>query len=527
MKFRQLSATTGSDAWAQDVERSGGWVVRAGRRALVVSANDRWPSVAERLATVDADASETHDGADKRDEPDGTSAAVGTIANGRLHGVRQKGRTFQQAHPEIPVLLDAGRYLVVDVSGAEAQRINARRSPSRGAPPTPCFELFALRESTTLMAFAEAPRRDGATPSVARSEALSALVASASAERYAALLSHLVGYPTRLSTSSTFSEAAAWAQAQLAAAGLEADQQAITLPGGGTSSNVVAHQAGRSGASGEWLVVAHLDSVNHAGGASAPAPGADDNASGAAGLLLMAEVLAGHRFDDDVRYVLFGGEEQGLHGSRQYVAGLSAAERARIKGVLNMDMIGSVNATPQAVLLEGAPVSQSLIDALGVAAGRFTSLEVQVSLNPFASDHVPFIDAGVPAVLTIEGADSANDAVHTGDDVLATIDIDYAMQILAMNLGFVAEAAGLEEVAPAPGVTCICRGDEAHHQGQPLTRLTAHCQALFAQYRRLQRDGRLDPGLLAQWQQSERALEALCRDAMRRPAGPASEVPHV
>jgi hypothetical protein len=64
-----------------------------------------------------------------------------------------------------------------------------------------------------------------------------------------------------------------------------------------------------------------------------------------------------------------------------------------------------------------------------------TTLEVSRSFNPFASDHVPFIDAGVPAVLTIEGEDSSNNLIHTAGDTFELVDPDLAMQILRMNMG--------------------------------------------------------------------------------------------
>jgi Zn-dependent M28 family amino/carboxypeptidase len=54
-----------------------------------------------------------------------------------------------------------------------------------------------------------------------------------------------------------------------------------------------------------------------------------------------------------------------------------------------------------------------VINKLATAAGIYTGLTVQTSLTPFASDHVPFINAGLPAVLAIEGADSANDETHS------------------------------------------------------------------------------------------------------------------
>jgi Zn-dependent M28 family amino/carboxypeptidase len=60
------------------------------------------------------------------------------------------------------------------------------------------------------------------------------------------------------------------------------------------------------------LVTAHLDSINFAGGFSSDSPDADDNASGSAGTLEIAAVLARCETRHDLRFILFGGEEQGL-----------------------------------------------------------------------------------------------------------------------------------------------------------------------------------------------------------------------
>jgi Zn-dependent M28 family amino/carboxypeptidase len=92
------------------------------------------------------------------------------------------------------------------------------------------------------------------------------------------------------------------------------------------------------------------------------------------------------------------------------------------------------------VLLEGAPLSQPLIDELAAAAGTYTSLTVQTSLHPFNSDHVPFIEASIPAVLTIEGTDGANHNIHTAGDTLDHIDYDLALQVVRMNVATTASA---------------------------------------------------------------------------------------
>jgi Zn-dependent M28 family amino/carboxypeptidase len=107
-----------------------------------------------------------------------------------------------------------------------------------------------------------------------------------------------------------------------------------------------------------------------------------------------------------------------------------------------MDMIGSFNTAAPEVLIEGHLISQELIDGLALSAMTYTGLQVQTSLNPFASDHVPFIRAGIPAVLTIESADEANQNIHSARDTLNTINYDLALEIVRMNLAFVAEALG-------------------------------------------------------------------------------------
>jgi Zn-dependent M28 family amino/carboxypeptidase len=200
------------------------------------------------------------------------------------------------------------------------------------------------------------------------------------------------------------------------------------------------------------MATAHLDSVNLEGSPNSPAPGADDNASGSAAVLEMAEALRDHRSEHDLRLVLFGGEEQGLHGSRNYVNALDSGARDRIAAVINMDMIGRRNTPEPTVLLEGAELSQSLINTLTEAASTYTPLQVQTSLNAFNSDHVPFIDAGIPALLTIEGTDSANNDIHTGSDVVATLDFSLMTKILRMNVAACAMQLEVQEPAPSNAI---------------------------------------------------------------------------
>jgi Peptidase family M28 len=353
---------------------------------------------------------------------------AGAVPAEHLHLVTRVGRTFQRERPEVPVLFDAGRYLVVALDPVQAHTLPEREEL--------CYEVRPLTSGTVAFQTV-APQRRPPQPWVQE------LVSDVSRATYELVLTHLVSYPTRHSRSPEFAAAAQWARDELVRLGYAARLDTITISGSAPylSLNVVADRAGSGAAPRNLLVLtAHLDSINLAGGPAAPAPGADDNGSGAAGLLESARVLAGQPAAHDLRLVLFGGEEEGLYGSRQYVAALPAVDRARITAVINMDMIGTRNTAARTVLLEGAAISQSLIDALAGAAATYSSLAVQTSLHPFNSDHVPFITAGLPAVLTIEGTDDANDHIHTDGDVLAYIDYDLALDIVRMNVATIAEA---------------------------------------------------------------------------------------
>ncbi len=330
------------------------------------------------------------------------------------------------------MILDKGRYLVVDLD---------ETSPP---PDDTCWTVRPLAADTAVLGH---PR---STPRSPTSWILQ-LVEAVSSTLFGAALGHLAGLPTRHSTSIHFETAADWAAEELRRRAYDVRRDEVLLPDGTRCWNVVADRRGNGPPPRDLVVVtAHLDSINTAGGPSAAAPGADDNGSGAAGLLEIASVLADLPAVHDLRLILFGGEEQGLHGSRQHVAALPATDRARTRAVVNMDMIGTLNTADPTVLLEGATVSQALLADLANAAATYTTLAVQTSLMPFASDHVPFIDAGIAAVLTIEGADRSNGNVHTAADTIDHVHEELALDIVRMN---VATIAGYIGQADAPNVS--------------------------------------------------------------------------
>jgi aminopeptidase S len=144
----------------------------------------------------------------------------------------------------------------------------------------------------------------------------------------------------------------------------------------------------------------HLDSVT-------VGPGINDNGSGSSGLLEIALTVAQLNFHParHLRFGWWGAEELGLVGSTFYVNNLPAAERAKIKGYLNFDMIASPNPGYFVYDSVGQPTgSTTLQHAL---EAHFTALGVPTELISVGgrSDHAAFARAGIPTGGLFTGAE--------------------------------------------------------------------------------------------------------------------------
>ena len=123
-------------------------------------------------------------------------------------------------------------------------------------------------------------------------------------------------------------------QAQSGPVTLHINVNATTTPV--TQYNVLADTGGNPDRT--TVVGAHLDSID--GG-----PGINDNGSGSAAILEVAEEMAELRKQprNRVRFAWWGAEEAGLVGSTDYVEGLSNTDLAQHEANLNFDMVGSPN----------------------------------------------------------------------------------------------------------------------------------------------------------------------------------------
>jgi aminopeptidase S len=192
-----------------------------------------------------------------------------------------------------------------------------------------------------------------------------------------------------------------YVQTQLQNAGYTVTVQPFTTTSGG-SWNVMAELPGQD-TSKVVAVGAHLDSVS-------AGPGINDDGSGTAALLAVALAFKQARPvpEKTIRFHWWGAEEQGLLGSRFYVNNLPAAERAKIIGYLNFDMIGSPN--PGYFVYDDDPALESLIKGFFQTRGLATEIETE---GDGRSDHAPFKTAGIKVGGTFTGADFIKTAAQT------------------------------------------------------------------------------------------------------------------
>ncbi|HNW33751.1 MAG TPA: M28 family peptidase, partial [Candidatus Ozemobacteraceae bacterium] len=170
----------------------------------------------------------------------------------------------------------------------------------------------------------------------------------------------------------------------------------------GKLMNVVAVQKGTVDPNTVLVVCGHMDSTvssyNYV-----LAPGADDNGSGAAGVLHVARVAGRLPLPYTVIYSAVNAEESGLIGSKALAKALAAQSGIQFKAVLNMDMIA--NADDNEVAVIGNTRSNWLIDVFKDTALAYTGLKSKTlyDSNIWYSDHSSFWNIGASAILTIEG----------------------------------------------------------------------------------------------------------------------------
>ncbi|MFZ0391649.1 MAG: M28 family peptidase [Calditrichia bacterium] len=208
----------------------------------------------------------------------------------------------------------------------------------------------------------------------------------------------------------------------------------------GLLNNIIATKTGTLYPDQHYIICAHYDATS--GNPLVRAPGADDNGSGTSGVIEAARVLAPYNFNYSLKFILFPGEEQGLHGSSAY-ASQAVVTGEQILGVINMDMIGYDGNSDGIMEIHAGNMAAS--QTIGTLVNQNVTSwnlplvpQYKTSGSSTASDHSSFWNAGYPAIMIIEDFQDFTPWYHTVNDLLSSLDADYFRNIARLSIGSIA-----------------------------------------------------------------------------------------
>ena len=154
------------------------------------------------------------------------------------------------------------------------------------------------------------------------------------------------------------------------------------------------------------MVGAHLDSVPSG-------PGINDNASGSASILAVAQRLAAEHvsLDKKIRFAFWGAEELGLLGSFYYTESLESSAVSQISAYLNFDMVGSPNFIRMVYDGDGSesalsgPLGSAQIEEVFKDVFREKQLSFTETVFDGRSDYAGFIALNIPSGGLFSGAE--------------------------------------------------------------------------------------------------------------------------
>jgi hypothetical protein len=200
-------------------------------------------------------------------------------------------------------------------------------------------------------------------------------------------------------------------------------------------NNVLAYLPGKTG---EYIIVgAHYDHLGRGDSNSlAPSqigqihPGADDNASGTAGVLELARMFAPMKgqLDRGILFASFSGEELGLLGSAEWVKE-PTLPIDKCVAMLNMDMIGRIKDSK--VYIGGVGTGSTFKPILDQAQKQSnSSFKIEYSAGGYsASDHTSFVAKKIPVLFFFSGLHAD---YHKPSDTWDKINAPSAAQLLDM-----------------------------------------------------------------------------------------------
>ncbi|MCQ2301266.1 MAG: M28 family peptidase [Bacteroidales bacterium] len=315
--------------------------------------------------------------------------------------------------------------------------------------------FFTILIINGLFSFAQAPHIYEHTYPVLTEEnpQIRALMDMVSIDSLTATIEHLSSYHTRRYDSRFIYDVQDWLMNRYETLNLDTvylhDFQLHGLGITETADNVIAIQRGTLYPDEYVVCGAHYDSYAYDGydPDTITSPGADDNATGVAGIWETARLLSHYKFDRSIIYCNFNAEECGLLGSAAFAKDC-AEQRMDIVGYFNMDMNG--------YLEEGSDIHVHLLyttrDSI-IADFFYNFCEVYYPEMPIRqawmehgdSDYSSFNRNGYAALHPFEDVHASSPFIHSRLDVmgLSVNNMEQSKRFAELNLGAVAILAGL------------------------------------------------------------------------------------
>jgi hypothetical protein len=222
-----------------------------------------------------------------------------------------------------------------------------------------------------------------------------------------------------------------------------------------------------------YIVSGHLDSMpSDVMDPKTDAPGSDDDASGVAVSILSAEALAARPegFRATLIFAAVAGEEQGLLGSKRLKEWL-AGQGYQVGGMMTDDIVGATNGSqdrrprlfseggPDGIESPGREMARLAEELVGRKRVRLIFRRDRFGRG---GDHIPFAEAGLPAVRFTEPLEDyrhqhqtprVENGVQYGD-LIQFLDFPFIAEVAAVNQRLLAELAA----APAPPKSVVLSG---------------------------------------------------------------------
>ena len=190
-----------------------------------------------------------------------------------------------------------------------------------------------------------------------------------------------------------------------------------------TSQNVVAYMKSNNPEyENSYIVIgAHYDHIGtkKVGDSILINNGADDNASGVAGILEIAEKLCSNKeFKYNVIFAAFGAEEMGLIGS-SFFCNNSPVPLEKMKLMINLDMVGRLDSNNNVYINTGKP-NDKLSTVVDVIKDSHPNINPVFSFESYmqGSDHTSFYSKKIPVLFFLTGL---HDDYHKPSDKIETI----------------------------------------------------------------------------------------------------------